>query len=93
MACRPTHETVINPATVSATPRRTNGPGLSLSTSTARIVENIGVVFMMVDVIALPIVRMPRKLNTRDAPGTNRPTTTKMKLSAMKSRVSDSSKK
>jgi hypothetical protein len=56
-------------------------------------VENIGVVFTMVDVIALPIVRMPRKLNTRVTPGTNRPTTMKMRLSALKSPVLDSSKK
>jgi len=42
----------------------------------AKTVENIGVVLTMVEVIELPMVRMPRKLKTRVTPGTNKPTAT-----------------
>jgi len=54
----------------------------------ARTVENIGVVLMIVEVIELPMVRIPRKLNTRVTPGTNRPTATKIRFSSTKMRVS-----
>ena len=55
--------------------------------------ENIGVVLMMVDVTELPMVRMPRKLNTRVTPGTNKPTATKIRLSMTKISASARSKK
>jgi len=47
-------------------------------------VENIGVVLTMVDVIALPIVPIPRNVKTRVIPGTKSPTATKVRLSNTK---------
>ena len=50
----------------------------------AKAVENIGVVLTMVDVIALPMARMPRNVKTRVRPGTKSPTATNTRLSATK---------
>jgi hypothetical protein len=66
------------------TPASTRGPGRSPSRRIASAVENIGVVLTMVDVIALPMVRMPRNVRTRVTPGTKRPTATKTRLSNAK---------
>ena len=62
---------MINPPTVSATPRSTNEARPLVKMSIAKTVENIGVVLTIVEVIELPMVRIPRKLSTRVTPGTN----------------------
>ncbi len=80
----PSQEMIASPLTISATPKRTKGPGLSLRMSMAKAVENIGVVLTMVDVIALPMARMPRNVKTRVRPGTKSPTATNTRLSATK---------